>query len=170
MQGLEALPLLRLTIVAEMCIKPLRFTLGKENWRMQRIVRIVPLGVAFLCAPALAEKAFSPEDAAYIDWSWKNCETTSTDKEHQLADAATASGGDKFHEEYQKSFHKLADATRPASETERLCATILGMYGPGASIIPDLIVAKGEKPPPPSAAAATPAPAAAPAPHGRKRH
>jgi len=137
---------------------------------MQRIVRIVPLGVAFLCAPALAEKAFSPEDAAYIDWSWKNCETTSTDKEHQLADAATASGGDKFHEEYQKSFHKLADATRPASETERLCATILGMYGPGASIIPDLIVAKGEKPPPPSAAAATPAPAAAPAPHGRKRH
>jgi len=167
MQGLGALPLLRLTIVAEMCIKPLRFTLGKENWRMQRIVRIVPLGVAFLCAPALAEKAFSPEDAAYIDWSWKNCETTSTDKEHQLADAATASGGDKFHEEYQKSFHKLADATRPASETERLCATILGMYGPGASIIPDLIVAKGEKPPPPSA---TPAPAAAPAPHGRKRH
>jgi len=170
MQGLGALPLLRLTIVAEMCIKPLRFTLGKENWRMQRIVRIVPLGVAFLCAPALAEKAFSPEDAAYIDWSWKNCETTSTDKEHQLADAATASGGDKFHEEYQKSFHKLADATRPASETERLCATILGMYGPGASIIPDLIVAKGEKPPPPSAAAATPTPAAAPAPHGRKRH
>ncbi len=137
---------------------------------MHRIVRIFPLGVAFLFAPALAEKAFGPEDAAYIDWSWKNCETTSTEKEHQLADAATAKGGEKFHTEYQKSFHKLADVTRPASETERLCATILGMYGPGASVIPDLIVAKGEKPPPPSGAAATPAAAAAPATHGRKRH
>ena len=137
---------------------------------MRRIARIVPLGVAFLCAPALAEKAFSPEDAAYIDWSWKHCETTSTDKEHKLADAATASGGEKFHEEYQKAFHKIADVTRSPLETERFCATILGMYGPGASVIPDLVVAKGEKPPPPSPAAATSTPVAAPAPHGRKGH
>lgn len=138
---------------------------------MHRILRIVPLGVALVCAPASAEKAFSPEDAAYIDWSWKHCETTSTYKEHQLADAATANGADKFHEEYQKSLHKLADVTRSASETERLCATILGMYGPGASVIPDLIVAKGETPPPPSAAAATPASAVTPPAHQvRKRH
>jgi hypothetical protein len=125
--------------------------------------------VAFLCAPELADKAFSPEDAAYVDWSWKNCETTSTQKEHELADAATASGGDKFHEQYQKAFHKLADVTRSASETERLCTTILGMYGPSASVIPDLIVAKGETPPAATPAAAT-TPAAAPATkHGRKR-
>lgn len=137
---------------------------------MHRIVRIVPLGVAFLCAPAIAEKAFSPEDAAYIDWSWKNCETTSTQKEHQLADAATTSGGEKFHEQYQKALHKLTDVTRPASEKERLCETILGMYGPGASVIPDLIVAKGEKLPEGSATTAPPIPAAAPAPHSRKRH
>jgi hypothetical protein len=137
---------------------------------MHRLVRIVPLGVAFLCAPALAEKAFSPEDAAYIDWSWKNCETTSTPKEHALADTGTAAGGEKFHEQYQKALHKLTDVTRPASEKEKLCETILGMYGPGASVIPDLIVAKGEKPPEASAAAAPSAPAAAPAQHSRKRH
>jgi len=137
---------------------------------MHRIVRIVPLGVAFLCAPAMAEKAFSPEDAAYIDWSWKNCETTSTQKEHQLADGATTSGGDKFHEQYQKALLKLNDVTRPASEKEKLCETILGMYGPGASVIPDLIVAKGEKPPEGSPTSAPPIPAAAPAQHSRKRH
>jgi hypothetical protein len=137
---------------------------------MHPIVRIVPLGVAFLCAPALAEKAFSPEDAAYIDWSWKNCETTSTQKEHQLADTATASGGERFHEQYQKALRKLTDAARPTSEKEKLCETILGMYGPGASVIPDLIVAKGEKPPEASVTTAPPIPAAAPAQHSRKRH
>jgi hypothetical protein len=138
---------------------------------MHRIVRIVPLGVAFLCAPAIAEKTFSPEDAANIDWSWKNCETNSTPKEHQLADAATTSGGEKFHEQYQKALNKLNDVTRPASEKEKLCETILGMYGPGASVIPDLIVVKGEKLPEASATAAPPiaAPAAAPTQHSRKR-
>ena len=137
---------------------------------MHRIARLLPLAAALLCAPALADKAFGPEDAAYIDWSWKNCETTSTEREHQLADAATASGGDKFHEQYQKAFHKLADVTRAASETERLCIAILGMYGPSASVIPDLIVAKGETPPA-ATPAATAAPAAAPAAkHGRKRY
>ena len=137
---------------------------------MHRIVRLLPLGVALACVPALAEKAFSPEDAAYIDWSWKNCETTSTDKEHKLADAATTSGGEKFHEQYQRSFHKLADVTRAASETERLCVTILGMYGPGASVIPDLIVAKGEKPPAPTPVTSTTPADAAPAKHSRKLH
>ena len=96
----------------------------------------------------MADKAFSPEDAAYIDWSWKNCETTNTKKEHDLADAATARERDKFHELYQKSFHKLADVTRTANQTEQLCAKILDMYGPGASVIPDLVVAKAAKPPP----------------------
>ena len=137
---------------------------------MHRIVRILPLGMAFLCAPALADKAFSPEDAAYIDWSWKNCKTTSTKKEHDLADTATASDRDKFHEQYQKALKKLADVQRSASEVERLCTTILGMYGPSASVIPDLIVAKGETPPGATPAAAT-TPAAAPAaPRGHRHH
>jgi hypothetical protein len=137
---------------------------------MLRIVRFLPLAAALLCVVALADKAFSPEDAAYIDWSWKNCETTNTEQEHRLADAATAGGGDKFHEQYQKALHKLADVTRSASERERLCATILGMYGPGASVIPDLIVAKGETPPAPTPAATT-APVAVPAAkYGHKRH
>ena len=137
---------------------------------MHRIVRILPLGMAFLCAPALADKAFSPEDAAYIDWSWKNCETTGTKKEHDLADTATASDRDKFHEQYQKALKKLNDVQRSASEVERLCTTILGMYGPSASVIPDLIVAKGETPPAATPAAAT-TPAAAPAaPRGHRHH
>ena len=137
---------------------------------MHRIVRILPLGMAFLCAPALADKAFSPEDAAYIDWSWKNCETTSTKKEHDLADTATASDRDKFHEQYQKALKKLTDVQRSAYEVERLCTTILGMYGPSASVIPDLIVAKGETPPGATPAAAT-TPAAAPAaPRGHRHH
>src|SRR5262249_7246861 len=126
-----------------MCITAIAIQAEEGGSHMHRIVRIVPLGVAFLCVPAMAEKAFNPEDAAYIDWSWKNCETTSTQKEHQLADTATSSGSEKFHELYQKSLHKLTDATRSAQEKEKLCETILGMYGPGASVIPDLIVAKG---------------------------
>ena len=137
---------------------------------MHRIVRLLPLGVALACVPALAEKAFSPEDAAYIDWSWKNCETTSTQKEHDLADAATAKDRDEFHELYQKAFHKLADVTRTANQTEQLCARILDMYGPGASVIPDLVVAKGEKPPAPTPVTSTTPADAAPAKHSRKRH
>jgi len=175
MQGLGALPSARLTIVSEMCIKPLQFTLGKESCKMHRchmhrIARFLPLAAALLCAPALADKAFSPEDAAYIDWSWKNCETKSTDKEHQLADAATTGGGEKFHEQYKKALQKLTDVTRTPTETERLCTTILGMYGPSASVIPDLIVAKGEAPPPPTPTATT-TPAAAPSStHGHRHH
>jgi hypothetical protein len=136
---------------------------------MHWIVRIVPLGAALVWAPALAEKPFGPEDAAYIDWSWKNCETASTQKEHRLADGATTSGGEKFHEQYQKALHKLTDVTRSPSEREKLCETILGMYGLGASVIPDLIVAKGEKPPEGLPAAPPSVSAAAPAQHGHKR-
>ncbi len=136
---------------------------------MHRIVRLLPLGVAFLCAPALADKAFSPEDAAYIDWSWKNCETTSTQKEHDLADAATASDRDRFHEQYQKALKKLTDVPRAASEVERLCTTILGMYGPSASVIAALIVAKGETDPATTPTGAT-TPAAAPAASRGHRH
>ena len=115
---------------------------------MRGILRtgLVGLGLAMACAPALAEKPFDAEDAAYIDWSWKHCETMSTAKEHALADAANASGGEKFHAEYQKQFHKIADVERSTEQIQRLCATIQDRYGPGASLFPDLISARGEKP------------------------
>ena len=136
---------------------------------MPRIALALPLVVTLLAAPALAEKAFGPEDAAYIDWSWKNCETASTQKEHDLADQATAKDRSKFHEQYQKALEKLAAQQRPASEVERLCKNIFGMYGPSASVIPDLIYVKGETPPAPTPAAAT-TPTETPTKHGRKRH
>ena len=136
---------------------------------MRGILRfgLAGLGLALAGASALAEKPFEAEDAAYIDWSWKHCETMSTAKEHALADAANASGGEKFHAEYQKQFHKIADVERSTEQIQRLCATIQDRYGPGASLFPDLISARGEKASEPLPE--TPAPAAQPAQTG-KRH
>ena len=91
---------------------------------MRTIARLMPLGAILVWGPALAEKPFDAEDAAYIDWSWKNCGTTGTAKEHALADAATAIGAQRFHTQYQEQLHKIADIKRTPAEVNRLCATI----------------------------------------------
>ena len=127
------------------------------------------LGLVLACSPAFADKQFDAEDAAYIDWSWKNCQTMSTAKEHALADAANAQGGAQFHTQYLQQLHKIADVERSFEQISRFCATIQDRYGAGGSTFSDLISARGEKP---SAATdtATPTapPAAAPKQHGRR--
>ena len=127
---------------------------------------LVALGLVAAGAPALADKPFDAEDAAYVDWSWKHCETTSTAKEHALADAANG-GGEKFHVQYLKELHKIADVERSTDQITRLCATIQDLYGPNATLIPDLISARGEKP---SDSITADKPAAQPAAASQKRH
>jgi hypothetical protein len=126
---------------------------------------LVALGLVAAGAPALADKAFDAEDAAYVDWSYRHCETMSTAKEHALADTANA-GGDKYHVQYLKELHKITDVERSTEQITRLCATIQDRYGPNASLIPDLISARGEKPSTSIADTPAPAPAAVP----EKRH
>ena len=161
----------RSTVVAELWLKPLPFTLGEG--RVGECIGssgFFRWGWRFCVLPPRPTRRSVPRTRPDIDWSWKNCETTSTKKEHDLADAANASDRDKFHEQYQKALKKLNDVKRSASEVERLCTTILGMYGPSASVIPDLIVAKGETPPATTPTVAT-TPAAAPAaPRGHRHH
>jgi hypothetical protein len=125
------------------------------------------LGLVMACSPAFADQQFGAEDAAYIDWSWKNCQTMSTAKEHALADAAN--GGAQFHTQYLQQFHKIADVERSFEQISRLCATIQDRYGSGGSVFSDLISARGEKPSgvTDSPAAPAAAPAASTKHHGR---
>jgi hypothetical protein len=129
-------------------------------------VGLVALGLVAAGAPALADKAFDAEDAAYVDWSYRHCQTMSTAKEHALADTANA-GGEKYHAQYLKEVHKIADVERSTEQITRLCATIQDRYGPNASLIPDLISARGEKP---SDSITAEKPAAQPAAAPQKRH
>jgi hypothetical protein len=127
------------------------FSAPKEgNMRGTRFAALVgaslSLGLVLDAGPAAAGKDFDAEDAAWVDWSWKHCETTSTAKEHKLADAANEKGGDKLHAKYVQELHKIADVQRTPDQIARLCTTIQDRYGPSGDLIPNLVSARGEKP------------------------
>jgi hypothetical protein len=87
--------------------------------------------------PALADKALSGEDAAYIDWGANNCGVKSTDKEHAMVDQANAKDATGFLRKYQGK--DLSDALSSPSKKEAMCADIKAWYGPAGSRIADLI-------------------------------
>jgi hypothetical protein len=108
------------------------------------------LGLPFFVTRALAERPFSAEDAANIDWAWKNCETASTDKEHSLADGALAKGGAAYSKVYDQSYRKISDQTPSPLKTSQMCDRIKGLYGSSGTRISGLIVSKPASDVPPS--------------------
>ena len=101
------------------------------------------LAALLVSGPAFAEKPFDGEDAAYIDWSWRNCGTVSTAKEHGLADAANAKGGERFHTDYMEHLRKIDDVKRTPAQVRHLCSQIQDKYGPEFMVMPGMIKAKG---------------------------
>lgn len=105
------------------------------------------VGATLLLPGAMAaEKAFTGEDAAYVDWAWKNCEFVSTKKEHDLVSQAAAAKGDAFQRGYELQYRRIIDGT-PATEVRRTCEAIMGWYGPVGTRITELIDAKEYKAP-----------------------
>jgi len=86
---------------------------------------------------ALADKPFSGEDAAYVDWAVKNCEGKSTDKEHAMVDQANAKDAPGFLRKYLGK--DLSGALATPSKQAALCAQIKDWYGPQGSRFADLL-------------------------------
>ena len=117
---------------------------------------------------AAADRAFGGEDAAYIDWAFKNCQVASTDKERGLASQASAKSGDVFARAYEAQYRKLADGDGPAKARQATCEQIVAWYGPLGSRIAELVNQKVEKPEAAGSSAPTArsAPARGPSPRG----
>jgi hypothetical protein len=103
------------------------------------MARIGPLLVVLCLWPglSLADKLLSGEDAAYIDWSVKNCAAKSTDKEHTMVDQANAKDSAEFLRKYMSK--DLSDALATPSKQAAMCADIKKWYGPNGSRIAGLI-------------------------------
>ena len=98
---------------------------------------VVLIGLFLWPRLVFAEVVLSGEDAAYIDWSVKNCETKSTDKEHTLVDQANAKDAAGFMRKYQST--NLSEVTSSPSKQEAMCADIKAKFGPSGNRIPGLI-------------------------------
>ena len=99
------------------------------------------------CGAALADKAFTGEDAAYIDWAWKNCEIKSTTKQHGLVDEARNKNNDAFQRSYEASYLKLvaANPEGDSAAVRRTCTSVKEWYGSSGTRIAALIEAKGDR-------------------------
>ena len=121
---------------------------------MPRFPAFLMFCLAMAPCPALsAEQSLSGEDAAYIDWGVKNCEVTSTDKEHRQVEQATAKSRDTFMKQYMGK--NLSDALASPSKQEAMCKDIKSWYGPQGSRIADLITWRTAAAAAPDKAAAT---------------
>lgn len=126
--------------------------------RPASMTRLLPaalpaLALAALCtclacaAPALAaDQAFAGDDAAYVDWAWKNCAMVSTAKLRGLVDQARAKSNDAFQLKYEQQYRKIVDANPAPAETKRTCEQVAGWYGTIGSRITELVDAKSSKP------------------------
>ena len=105
------------------------------------------LSGSLLCAaPAAADKAFGGDDAAYIDWAWKNCEMVSTKKQHDLVDQARNKGNDAFQRSYEQQYVKIVAANPTPAEARRTCELVKNWYGRDGDRISELVQIKTEKP------------------------
>ena len=107
--------------------------------RMTKDLGCAMAALALTAVAAIADTAFTGKDAAHIDWSAKNCEATSTDKEHRLVDEANAKGRDRFVALWMAESGKLVETADTPSKRESLCSDIKGWYGPQGSRISGLI-------------------------------
>jgi hypothetical protein len=113
---------------------------------MKGTAAVVPvLAAALLTSEVRADNGFSGDEAAYVDWSVRNCDVASTDKEHRLVDEANAKDAAGFLRKYESKFRAkdLSGALEAPSKQEHMCADIKGWFGPLGSRIPDLIKWEG---------------------------
>jgi hypothetical protein len=109
------------------------------------LVRTLAIGLftAALLTPdnLRADPRMSGVDAAYIDWSVKNCGVTSTVKEHMMVEQANAKDPETFIGQYasESQSKRLTDALTTPSKREAECADIKARYGPLGTRITDLI-------------------------------
>ena len=114
--------------------------------RLQAVI-VVMVAALLHGGPAVAaEKAFSGEEAAYVDWAWKNCQLVSTKKEHDLVEQVRGKAGDAFQRSYEQSYTKIVTATPTALEVRHTCEHVTEWYGPNGSRIEGLVAGKLDKP------------------------
>lgn len=115
--------------------------------RRLAIAAAVIAAMTFSGGNAFAQKAFSGEDAAHVDWAWKNCGVEATGKVRGLVEAAAKSAaGDKFQKAYEQAYNALIAKTAEPAALRRMCASIQEWYGAGGSRIEGLVAEKGARP------------------------
>ena len=111
-----------------------------------QVAAVAMLAALACCEPAAADKAFGGEDAAYVDWAWKNCQLVSSKKEHDLVDTARGKASDAFQRSYEQQFYKIVAATPTPLEVRHTCEHVTEWYGPAGVRIEGLVAAKRDKP------------------------
>ena len=115
------------------------------NTALARSIATAALLTALICgttAAVAAEKAFGGDDAAYVDWAWKNCDMVSTDKQHDLVDKARTKNNDAFQRGYEAQYNKILAANPAPAEVKRTCEQVRDWYGPLGSKIATLVASK----------------------------
>ena len=111
---------------------------------MKTITALIVLCTATAPCAAFAEEGFSGKEAAYIDWSVKNCELASTAREHTLVDQTKARNEGDFNKQWTSDSYKLLEAPSSPKQIEVLCTQIKDWYGPLGTQIPGLVRGQDE--------------------------
>ena len=110
------------------------------------VAGLVAAAMTVTCGYALAQKAFSGEDAAHVDWAWKNCAVEATAKERGLVEATAKTAGDKFQKAYEQGYNAVIAKTADPAAVRRMCESISEWYGASGSRVEGLIAEKGARP------------------------
>jgi hypothetical protein len=111
-----------------------------------RISAVALLMLAGLVSgPALAEKPFSGEDAALIDWAWRNCKFKPTDKVRGLV--AIAGREAAYAQVYTRFYQSIVAKVRGPAAIRRMCESIADDYGPLGSKFSGLLLTPGVQAP-----------------------
>ena len=112
---------------------------------MLRRMIFVIAATAITATTALADRALTGEDAAYIDWAARNCGVKGTEHEQQMVEQANASGREAFLHGYSKQLESkvLTSALDTLARQQSLCADIKDWFGPSGSRISNLIEWQG---------------------------
>jgi hypothetical protein len=103
------------------------------------------LVLGLVSGPALAQKPFSGEDAALIDWGWKNCKFKHTDKVRGLV--AVAAREAAYTQVYSKFYQSIVARASGSAAIRRMCESIADDYGPLGSKFSGLLVTPGGQTP-----------------------
>ena len=102
--------------------------------------------MTFAAGTVHSQKAFSGDDAAHVDWAWKNCGVEATAKERGLVETTAKATGDRFQKTYEQGYNAVIAKTAAPADLRRMCETIKGWYGTSGSRIDGLVTVKGTAP------------------------
>jgi hypothetical protein len=90
-----------------------------------------------------AEPPFSGEDAAMIDWAWKNCKFKHTGRVREFVAKAMSGREAAYTQAYNKYYQSIVAKARGSAAVRRMCDSIAEEYGPLGTKFSGLLLTPG---------------------------